>query len=192
MQTYRVPVPLTRLIGRQGEIEAARRCLLEAGVRLLTLTGAPGAGKTRLALDVAEAVRAEFPDGVWFVSFAPVQSPELVLPTIAQVLGVREADRRVPLLETLTRTLQDRRLLLVLDNLEHLLPAAPDLVELLGSCRDLALLVTSRAPLHVSGEHRLDVAPLALPSLEPMPSLPDLALVPSVRLFAERVVAVAP
>ena len=188
---YPVPVPLTALIGRQTELEAAQRCLLDPHVRLLTLTGAPGAGKTHLALAIAAAVPAAFADGVWFVPLAPVQRPELVLPTIAQVLGVRQAGRRA-LLETLTRALRDRRLLLVLDNLEHLLPAAPALVELLAACRDVRLLVTSRAPLHVSGEHRLDVAPLALPALEPLPSLAELAEVPSVRLLLERAAAVAP
>ena len=189
--TYHVPVPLTALIGRHGELEDAQRSLLDRGVRLLTLTGAPGAGKTRLALAVAETVHPEFPDGAWFVSLASLQRSELVLPTIAQILGVRQAGRRA-LLETLTRSIGDRRLLLILDNLEHLLTAAPSLVELLAACRHVALLVTSRAPLHVSGEHRLDVAPLPLPTLEPLPSLADLAQVPSVRLLVERAAAVAP
>ncbi|MBV9356738.1 MAG: AAA family ATPase, partial [Chloroflexi bacterium] len=189
--TYHGPVPLTGLIGRQTEVEDARRSLLDTDTRLLTLTGAPGAGKTRLALAVAQAVHAEFPDGVWFVPLAPLQRPDLVLPTIAQVLGVRQAGRRA-LLETLTRTLRDRRLLLVLDNVEHVLPAAPALVGLLAACPDLRLLATSRAPLRVSGEHRLDVAPLALPALEPLPSLVDLAQVPSVRLLIDRAAAVSP
>ena len=187
----RVPVPLTPLIGRNVELEDARRALVNPQVRLLTFTGAPGAGKTRLALAVADAVREEFPDGAWFVSLAPLQRPELVLPAVAQVLNVRQAGRR-GVLETLARALRDRRLLLVLDNLEHLLGAAPALVELLAACRDVTLLVTSRAPLHVSGEHRLDVTPLALPQLEPLPDVPDLAQVPSVRLFVERAAAVAP
>jgi non-specific serine/threonine protein kinase len=190
-RTYHGPVPLTSLIGRHAELENTRRSLLDPETRLLTLTGAPGAGKTRLALAVAQTVHAEFPDGTWFVPLAPLQRSELVVPTIAQVLGVRQAGRR-PLQEILTRALGDRRLLLVLDNLEHLLPAAPALVGLLAACPDVRLLVTSRAPLLVSGEHRLDVAPLALPGLEPLPSLPDLMQVPSVRLLIERAAAVAP
>jgi non-specific serine/threonine protein kinase len=188
---FHMPVPLTTLIDRQAEIEKARRSLLDPEVRLLTLTGAPGAGKTRLAVAVAQAVHAEFPDGAWFVPLAPLQRPELVLPRIARVLGIRQAGRR-PLLESLRRTLRDRRLLLVLDNLEHLLAAAATLVKLLVACRDVTLLVTSRAPLRVSCEHRLDVLPLELPGLEPLPSLAELAQVPSVRLLVERASAAAP
>jgi non-specific serine/threonine protein kinase len=179
------------LIGRQAELEEATSWLRNPETRLLTLTGAPGAGKTRLALAVATAVLAEFSDGVWFVPLAPLQRPELVLPTLAQHLGVRQAGRRA-LLETLTQTLRDRRVLVVIDNLEHLLPAAPALVELLAGSQDVTLLVTSRAPLRVSGERRLEVTPLALPRLEPLPSLEDLAQVPSVRLLVERATAVAP
>jgi predicted ATPase/DNA-binding CsgD family transcriptional regulator len=185
------PVPLTSLIGRHAELEEATHWLLDPETRLLTLTGAPGAGKTRLALAVATAVHAEFSDGVWFVPLAPLQRPELVLPTLAHHLGVRQAGRRA-LLETLTQSLRDRCVLLVLDNLEHLLPAAPALVELLAGSRDVTLLVTSRAPLHVSGERRIDVTPLALPRLEPLSSLEDLAQVPSVRLLVERATTVAP
>jgi predicted ATPase/DNA-binding CsgD family transcriptional regulator len=188
---YHGPVPLTSLIGRHAELDEATHRLLDPETRLLTLTGAPGAGKTRLALAVAAAVHAEFIDGVWFVPLAPLQRPELVLPTLAQHLGVRQAGRRA-LLDTLTQTLRDRRVLLVLDNLEHLLPAAPSLVQLLAGSRGLTLLVTSRAPLHVSGERRIDVTPLALPRLEPLPGLEDLAQVPSVRLVVERATAVAP
>jgi non-specific serine/threonine protein kinase len=188
---YHGPVPLTSLIGRHAELEEATHWLLDPETRLLTLTGAPGAGKTRLALAVATAVHAEFSDGVWFVPLAPLQRPELVVPTLAQHLGVRQAGRRA-LLETLTQTLRDRRVLLVLDNLEHLLPAAPALVELLAGSREVTLLVTSRAPLRVSGERRLDVTPLALPRLEPLPSLEDLAQVASVRLLIERAAAAAP
>jgi predicted ATPase/DNA-binding CsgD family transcriptional regulator len=188
---YHGPVPLTSLIGRQAELEEATRWLLDPETRLLTLTGAPGAGKTRLALAVAAAVHKEFSDGVWFVPLAPLQRPELVLPTVAQHLGVRQAGRRA-LLETLTQTLRGRRVLLVLDNLEHLLPAAPSLVELLVGSQDVTLLVTSRAPLRVSGERRFEVAPLALPRLEARPSLEDLAQVASVRLLIERAAAAAP
>src|SRR5215467_5768796 len=124
--TYPVPVPLTTLIGRQAEIENACRSLLRPHVRLLTLTGAPGAGKTRLALAVAEAVHSAFPDGAYFVPLAPLERFELVLPTIARTLGVRQAPRRA-LLDTLMRALRARCLLLVLDNFEHVLAAAPAL-----------------------------------------------------------------
>ena len=189
--TSSVPVPLTSVIGRQVELEDARRALVDRHVRLLTLTGAPGVGKTRLALAVAEVVHTAFQNGACFVPLAALRRPELVVPTIAQVLGVRNAGRQAPL-GTLTQRLRDQQLLLVLDNFEHLLSAAASMVELLAACRHVTLLVTSRAPLHVSGEHRLDVGPLALPTPEPLPSLTDLAQVSSVQLLIERATAASP
>src|SRR5262245_47665464 len=107
--------------------------LLDRHVRLLTLTGAPGTGKTRLALALAEAVRDEFLRGVWFLPLGALQNPDLVLPSIAQALGIRQVGRR-PLTESLIMALRDRSLLLVMDNFEHLRPARAAVVELLGAC----------------------------------------------------------
>ena len=188
---YRVPVPLTALIGRQHELVSSQRMLLEGHVRLLALTGPPGTAKTRLASALAESTRAEFPDGAWLVPLASVQRPELVLPTIGHVLDIRQIGRR-PILEALIRALRQRALLLVLDNFEHLLPAAASIVELLASCPELKVLATSRAPLHVSGEHRFRVPPLELPSLDPLPDQQDLTQVAAVRLFVQRAQAVRP
>jgi predicted ATPase/DNA-binding CsgD family transcriptional regulator len=190
--TYHGPAPLTPLIGREQELAAIGATLRDRQVRLLTLTGAPGTGKTRLTLALAEALGQEFPGGVWVVPLAPLQRPELVLPTIAHVLGARQVGRR-PIVEALSQALRNRGpLLLVLDNFEHLLPASPVVVELLASCPELTVLVTSRAPLHVSGENQFPVAPLELPGLAPLPSLEALADVASVRLFVQRARAVRP
>ena len=190
--TYHGPAPLTPLIGREQELAAIGATLRDRQVRLLTLTGAPGTGKTRLTLALAEALGQEFPGGVWVVPLAPLQRPEFVLPTIAHVLGARQVGRR-PIVEALSQTLRNRGpLLLVLDNFEHLLPASPVVVELLASCPELTVLVTSRAPLHVSGEYQFPVAPLELPGLAPLPSLEALEDVASVRLFVQRARAVRP
>ncbi|HEY3060277.1 MAG TPA: LuxR C-terminal-related transcriptional regulator [Chloroflexota bacterium] len=187
----RLPGTLSPLIGRQRELAAGRRVLLDPDVRLLTLTGPPGSGKTRLAVALAEAQSHEFPDGIWFVPLASVQDPDLVLLTIAQVLGVRQIGRR-PLLEALAHAIADRRLLLVVDNFEHLLAAAPTVVELLVQCPESVVLATSRAPLRVSGEFQFPVGPLDVPSVEPLTDLEELGRVPAVRLFVQRARAVRP
>src|SRR5439155_14241719 len=189
---YHGPAPLTPLIGRERELAAVGNSLLDRQVRLLTFTGAPGTGKTRLALALAEALSNEFGGGVWVVALAALDRDDLILPTIAQVLGVRHRGRR-PVVEVLTQALrQRRRVLLVLDNFEHLLSASPTVVELVASCPELSILVTSRAPLHVSGEYQFPVSPLELPCVAPLPSLEALEDVASVRLFVERARAVQP
>ena len=154
-----LPVQPNVFIGRSRELEEAEALLAREDVRLLSLTGAGGAGKTRLALQLAAAVIEHFPDGVFFVSLAPVRDWELVVPTIAQTLGLREQPSE-PVLETLTEYVHDRRMLLVLDNLEHVLAAAPALSGLLASAPELALLVTSRTPLRLMGERTYAVPPL--------------------------------
>jgi non-specific serine/threonine protein kinase len=190
---HTLPAPLTRLIGREAEVGAVCDALLAPEVRLLTLVGAPGIGKTRLALAVAHALVAApaFADGVVFVPLASLRDPGLVVPAIAQALGVREAGGE-PLLETLRAALRDRRLLLVLDNCEHLLTAAPPVAELLGASSGLTVLATSRAPLHVYGEHEYPVPPLALPDLARLPDPQALARVAAVALLVERARAVRP
>src|SRR6266699_137649 len=142
-------------------------------------------------MHVATEILADFPDGVFFVSLAPLSDPTLVLSTIAQGLDVKESGAR-PLLGLLIADLRDKHLLLCLDNFEHLLPAAPQLTDLLSACPHLTMLVTSRAVLHVQGEHLFPVPPLAVPDLTQVPptdTLPDYA---AVSLFLQRAQAVQP
>ncbi|MDQ3435632.1 MAG: AAA family ATPase, partial [Actinomycetota bacterium] len=158
--------------------------LRQDGVRLVTLTGPGGVGKTRLALRVAEALAGSFADGVVFVPLAPVTDPDLVLPTLAGALGVRPAGDQ-PLTELLAATLQDRHLLLLLDNLEQVVEAAPFVTKLLTDCPRLTALVTSRVVLQVSGEQAFPVPPFALPDAGET-TASKLGDVEAVRLFVAR------
>jgi predicted ATPase/DNA-binding CsgD family transcriptional regulator len=184
-----LPRPLTSFVGRERELAEARR--LMAVSCLLTLTGPGGSGKTRLSIELAAGAAGDYPDGVYFVRLAPVRDPGLVPSSIAQGIGLPDSRDR-PLVEHLASYLRDRKLLIVLDNFEHLLPAASVVAELLSGADGLRIVVSSRAPLRVSGEQECPVPPLALPDEQPQVAVASVAGCESVRLFAERAAAVAP
>jgi len=188
-------VPPTPLLGRAQEVAVVRNYMLSADVRLLTLTGAPGIGKTRLALQVATELQDAFSNRVAFIPLAPIHDPSLVIPTIAQTLGIPEGPSR-PVLDRLKGYLRDQQLLLVLDNFEQVLAAAPQLADLLAVALRLKLLITSRAALHLSAEHRFPVPALALPNLDRLAREPNvvaiLAQYAAVNLFVQRARAVMP
>jgi predicted ATPase len=196
---------LTSFVGRERDVAQARNLLWRADVRLLTLTGPPGIGKTRLGLAVAAAVRGEFAHGGWLVPLAPISDPALVLPTVAQTLGLQEtADQGIE--RVLAAFLRDRQLLLVLDNFEQVVDAAPALTGLLAHAPRVKALVTSRAPLRVYGEHEFPVPPLDLPAAPPDgagvagpggrsatgPPVAALGQVAAVALFVQRAQAARP
>ena len=183
-----LPRQLTSFIGRERELQDVRELL--AGSRLLTLTGPGGSGKTRLSLQLAVKVASGFPDGVYFVALAPVGNPDLVLSSIAQGIGLGDVGDR-PLLDRLCRHLESARVLLLLDNFEHLIASAPVVAALLQATAELRIVVTSRAPLHVSGEQEFEVPPLQMPDLQSA-TVAAVAGCESVRLFMERARAAWP
>lgn len=187
--THMLPAQLNTIIGRTQELAATSTLLECSDVRLLTLLGPGGVGKTRLGLAIAKEVNKYFRNGVFFVSLAALREPQLVLPIIAQAIGVEEVVDS-PLIERLRDYLSNKQLLLVLDNFEHVLEAGFQVAELLAAAPDVKVLVTSREILHLYGEHEFEVLPLALPQLsQQTQGIPSSA---AMTLFVQRAQAVRP
>jgi len=195
--TSNLPAYLTPLLGREQEAQRVCSLLQRSEIRLLTLTGPGGVGKTRLGIQIASDLMHDFANGVCFVSLAPISDLELVIPTIVQALGLPEvgdagAGTAPQPLQRLNTYLQEKQVLLLLDNFEQVVAAAPALVELLAACAQVKVLVTSRVVLRVSGEYECPVSPLALPSPKELPDARAVAQSPAVALFVQRAMARLP
>jgi len=188
---HALPVAPGRLIGREAEAAAVEEALGRDDCRLVVLVGPGGAGKTRLAIHLADRLGSRFPDGVWFVDLSGIRDPDLVIPSVAGALGVRQSNNRT-LVEAVSRVFAGRRVLVVLDNFEQVMPAAPGLSELLGATDALSLLVTSRQPLRLRWEHDHPVLPLELPADESFGLPGAVEASPAVELFVEAVRRVQP
>ncbi|HEX8221479.1 MAG TPA: tetratricopeptide repeat protein [Chloroflexia bacterium] len=186
-----LPWQTTSFIGREHELEQLEALLTRQTVRIVSLTGMGGSGKTRLALEAAASLRNVFRDGVFYVGLAELRDAQLLAPKIAQALELRE-NGGLPALEALKDYLFDKQVLLLLDNFEHLLPAALMVSHLLASVENLKILVTSRESLRLRGEHLFPVMPLELPDPEQKVSLEELSQCESVHLFVERAIATRP
>lgn len=184
-----LPVQRTALVGRDEELAELQELLLTPPVSIVSLTGPGGTGKTRLALQLAAELVEEFPHGVWFVSLSPLRDPELVVPTIARTLGLLDDPSRGAG-EVLRAYLEDKRLLLLLDNFEHVAESAAAVAAACGSAEGVKLLATSRSPLRLSGEHVFPVPPLRVP--DPGEDLATLSESAAVALFVERAVTARP
>ncbi|MDQ7829302.1 MAG: AAA family ATPase [Armatimonadota bacterium] len=180
-----LPATATPLVGREAELATIAAALQRADIRLLTLTGAPGIGKTRLAVEAARSAAAAFAHGAVFVDLAQVTDPARVSWSVAQRLGIRPR-AKLSAVEALIRALRERHLLLLLDNFEHVVEAAPEVAALLAAAPQLKVLVTSREPLRLMWEHQIAVPPLQVPDLRNLPDPAALSAVPAVALFIAR------
>jgi len=180
---WRVPTVWAPLIGREQEVAATCALLLRPELRLLTLLGTGGIGKTRLSIQVANELRTGFADGVCFVSLATIQNPDQVMPSIARELDLQTKD--ICPFEQVKNFLCEKHLLLILDNFEQVIQAAPSIEHLLGACPHVKVFVTSRVALHIQGEQRLALHPLALPDLKRLPEKEAIAHYASVALFVQ-------
>ena len=188
---WKVPTTFTPLVGRDQDVNAVCALLSRPEMRLLTLLGAGGIGKTRLAIQIATEVRDAFPDGVCFVPLEAITDPSLLAPTIAHELGIHELGTQ-SLIEQVKLFLREKHFLLLLDNFEQITEASPQVEELLIACPSLKIVVTSRAVLHVQGEQEFPVPPLALPNLKQLPESKTLSQYASVALFVQRACTVVP
>jgi predicted ATPase/transcriptional regulator with XRE-family HTH domain len=182
---WTVPTLFTSLVGRKQDVADVCELLRHSEVRLLTLVGTGGVGKTRLALQVATEIRTAFADGVCFVPLASVSDPSLVIPTIAEVLDIKQTGER-SLFERVKLSLRDRRILLILDNFEQVVETAPQVEELLATCPAMTVIVTSRTILHLQAEQVYTVFPLALPPPGQLLERETLAQFGAVSLFLQR------
>ncbi|HLZ42661.1 MAG TPA: tetratricopeptide repeat protein [Candidatus Sulfotelmatobacter sp.] len=191
---HRLPIARTPLLGRERELAAVGQLLLDPAVHLVTLTGAGGSGKTRLGMELCRELSGAFEQHVYVVALGSISDAGMVPAAIAESLGIREIGGRpyLDLAMEFLRECEPSPVLLLLDNLEHILPASAFVVQLIEASRGLKILVTSRAPLRVYGEHEFPVPPLALPDPQQMHSLAALAENPSISLFAQRAAAVKP